>query len=119
LTKKDLKAKGPSGKMEQMGNGRTVFADETIIVAIKEQVSCDLDEESVILAMQDGMYYGLNEVAARIWHMIQQPSKVKEIRDAILGEFEVDQGLFEPDLQSFLWELASKNLIKVQDEVST
>ena len=49
-----------------------------------EQVSCELGDEAVILNLEDGAYYGLNEVAARVWKIVQEPRTVGEIRDALM-----------------------------------
>jgi len=91
------------------------LSGESTVVAAKEQVSCSLADEAVILDLKAGVYYGLNEVGARVWHLIQEPKNISEIRDAILQEFDVDPNLCERDLLVLLRELASKELIKVQD----
>jgi len=40
--------------------------------------------EAVILDLKSGVYYGLNDVGTRIWHLIQEPKTLNEIQDAIL-----------------------------------
>ena len=47
------------------------------VVAAKEQTSCDLDGESVVLDMSSGKYYGLNSVGSEVWNLIQQPRTVR------------------------------------------
>ena len=93
-----------------------LLSGESTVVAAKEQVSCSLADEAVILDLKAGVYYGLNEVGARVWHLIQEPKNVSEIRDALLQEFDVDPNLCERDLLVLLQELAGKDLIRVQDE---
>ena len=56
--------------------------DDTVIVS-GSQISCKLAEESVILQLEEGMYYGLNSVGARIWELVQEPRTVREIRDLL------------------------------------
>lgn len=58
--------------------------------ASADHVACDLDDETVLLSLRTGEYYGLNEVAARVWKLIQQPATVDEILSALLAEFEAD-----------------------------
>jgi len=88
----------------------------SIIGATKEQVACDLAGEAVILNLKDGTYYGLNSVGARIWHLIQEPKTVDEIRDAVLKEYDVEPDRCERDLMALLQELAAKELIEIRDE---
>ncbi|MGH9865973.1 MAG: PqqD family protein, partial [Candidatus Acidiferrales bacterium] len=49
------------------------FTNDAIIVATKQQVSCELGEEAAILNMKNSVYYGLDPVGARIWRLLQQP----------------------------------------------
>ncbi len=91
---------------------------ETTIVAIPDQVSSDLQGEAVILSLRDGTYYGLNEVGARIWHLIQQPIAVRSICATLLEEYDVEPAQCERDLLTLLDDLAAHNLIEVQRAVS-
>ena len=88
----------------------------SIIVASKEQVSCDLAREMAILDVKSGTYYGLNAVGAWIWQLIQEPRTVYEVCDALLKEYEVEPERCERDLLALLQELADKGLIEVKDE---
>lgn len=58
------------------------------IVASKEHISCNLDDEVVLLSLQTGEYYGLNIVAASIWTLIQEPRPVSGVRDTLLLEYD-------------------------------
>jgi hypothetical protein len=88
------------------------------VVAAKEQVSSDLAGEAVILDFKSGVYYGLNEVGASIWNLIQEPKTVNEIRDAILEEYEVEPEQCDRDLKELLKQLADKGLIEVRNETA-
>ena len=47
------------------------LAPNTTVVAIADQASVDLDDEAAILNLKTGVYFGLNEVGAWIWRLIQ------------------------------------------------
>src|SRR3989441_12784257 len=100
---------------------KTVSTSSTIlhasrIVVAKEIVSCDLAGEAAILNLQNGVYYGLDPVGARIWNLIQESSKtVTEIRDTLLEEYEVEPERCEGDLLALLQKLADAELIEVKD----
>ena len=83
------------------------------VVATREQISCDLVGEVVILDLKSGVYYGLDAVGARIWSLIQEPMAVSDIRDIILAEYEVDADRCARDLLALLGELAAVALVKV------
>ena len=93
-----------------------MISENSKVVATKEQVSADLGGEVVILNMKNGVYYGLDPVGARIWSLVQDPTTVKVLRDAIFNEYDVDADRCERDLLVLLQDLASNELIEVKDE---
>ena len=87
----------------------------SIVAAASQQVSADLHGEAVILDLERGRYYGLNEVGARVWSLVQQPRVVSEIRDCILGEYAVDRDRCEADLMALLSQLLEKRLVELRE----
>ncbi len=84
----------------------------SILAASDDQVSTTVGGEVVILGMHDGMYYGLDAVGARVWPMLQSPSRVADIVDAIVGEFAVDAETCERDLLVLLEDLVGRGLAR-------
>ena len=77
------------------------IADEFILVPIRQTVG---DLESI---------YTLNEVAARIWELIDGKKKVREIKEKIVEEFRVTPEEAEKDLLEHLQQLEGiKAIIK-------
>lgn len=92
-----------------------IISGRSIAVAVKEHLSCDLAGEAVILNLKSGVYYGLDHLGARIWNLIQKPAIVKEIRDTLLKEYDVQPDTCERDLLALLERLAAEGLIEVRD----
>lgn len=93
----------------------TTISKDSVVVAVKSQVSCQVDGETVVLHFDKGLYFGLNEVGTLVWNQVQQPRKVQEIRDAILHEYDVSNEQCERDLFILLEELSEKGLVEVRD----
>lgn len=93
----------------------SIGLDSTVRVG-KDQVSTPLADEVVILQLEQGVYYGLNnEVGVKIWGLLQQPRRVEQIRDALVREYEVSPKRCEEDLVALLRELARERLVEVKD----
>ena len=89
------------------------LSNASIVTAVKEHVSCDLDGESVILNVTNGVYYGLNAVGGRIWALLQEkPRSIEQLRQVLLDEYDVDPQQCETQLVALLQDLESKGLIK-------
>jgi hypothetical protein len=88
----------------------------SVVTATKDQVSCDLTGEAAILNLNDGIYYGLNEVGARIWSLLSEPIAVSHIRDQLEREYDVESRRCEKDLLELLNKLEEAGLIEVRNE---
>ena len=95
---------------------RANISDTSTVIAVQDQVSTNLEDEAVILNLKDGVYYGLNDLGARIWNLLQEPRTVRKIRDILLEEYEVEPERCQQDLLQLLGELAAKGLITIENE---
>ena len=91
---------------------------DSIVVVSKDQVSSDLAGEIAILNLKAGAYYGLDDVGARVWNLIQEPKRVSEVRDAILEEYDVEPDRCEHDLIALLEKMAAEELVEIKDEAT-
>lgn len=85
-----------------------------VVAVVPEQVSCDIHDEVVVLNVRDGVYYGLNPVAARVWELLQRPRPVATIRNMLLEEFDVDSDECTRNLLDLLTQLKEWDLIEVR-----
>jgi hypothetical protein len=90
----------------------------SVLVASRDQVSADLSSNTsgsiVILSLKDGMYYELKEVASRVWSLIQQPTSIQAVLDALLEEYEVEAGRCEADLIALAEDLSKRGLVEIK-----
>jgi hypothetical protein len=92
------------------------ISQNLIIKAIQEQLSSEVSGEAVILELNSGVYYGLNETGAIIWQWLQEPKKVSEIRTLILTEYDVEPEKCDRDLEAILKEMLAAGLIEIVNE---
>lgn len=88
---------------------------KTIVVAVKSLTSADLEGEVVVLDMESGQYYGLNEVGARILELVQEPQSVEAIVEALSKEYDVEKSRLEQDVVGFLQDMESHRIIEVHE----
>ena len=70
-------------------------------------------DESVMLSVEAGLYYGLNSVGRYIWEQLESPTSLAELRDRICAEFDVDAASCEADLQRFVDDLRQQDVVRV------
>jgi hypothetical protein len=98
---------------------QTKLLRDSIVNVAGEQVSCDLAGEMVILSVQSGQYFGLNEVGARIWNLIQEPKTVDAVLEALLQEYDVTPDRLEGDVLTLLEQMAINKLIEIKNGKSS
>ncbi len=87
-----------------------------IISPAPDQTFSALDGEAVILNIASGVYYGLNEVGARIWELIQEPRSFGELQDALLAEYDIQPEACAHELTKILRELKDAQLVEMNNE---
>jgi hypothetical protein len=90
------------------------LSESSRIVASKDQVSSDLAGEMAILNLKSGVYYGLDPVGSRLWTLVQKPTTFAEIRDTLLGHYDVARATLESDIRELLNQLAEHGLVEIQ-----
>ncbi len=83
-------------------------------VSIPPQVMArTVGDETVILDLASGTYFGLDPVGARIWELIGEGKTLAEICEQMLDEYEVTREELERDTLRLAGELAEQGLINI------
>ena len=70
----------------------------------------ELDSEAVLLNLDTGVYFGLNEVGTRIWGLIHQHGALRKVFEIMREEYEVAPDVLERDLLGLAGHLCEKGL---------
>ena len=73
----------------------------------------DLDGEAVVLELESGRYFGLNETGTRMWLLLQEHGSVEAALRALLAEYDVAEERLRQELLSFVETLSSQRLLLV------
>ena len=88
----------------------------TLYRASSKHLYSQIDAEAVILDINSGTYYGLNEVSNRVWQLLQVPTSEDRLLELLLEEYEVTPEKASADLQDLLQDLSSNGLVEVVNE---
>ena len=81
------------------------------IIVPDEVVAREVGDETMLLDLASGTYFGLDAVGARIWQMLEAGNTPAEACDAILADYDVERSIVERDVGALLGELAERRLI--------
>jgi len=65
----------------------------------------------VLLSVDDGSYFSLNEVGALVWNLCDGDRTLAEVVDGVCAEFDAAPEEVTPDVVSLVDDLASEKLL--------
>lgn len=86
---------------------------DTIISRNLDIDDTEIDGDKVMMNLDKGQYFMMNEVGSRIWDMVEESMSVKVIIDTLCGEYEVDENTCKDSVVEFLGVLSNADLISV------
>ena len=89
---------------------------DSVILKNKEIDDTDLDGEKVMMDLDKGKYYLMNEVGSRIWELVDEEITVGELIKVILNEYEVEQNQCEAAVINFIRSLSNSDLVKIKNK---
>jgi hypothetical protein len=94
-------------------NGMEQISRDSSVKVREDVISRELEGEAVILNLETGTYFGLNEVGTRIWSLLQEHGSLSKVLDTIQQEYEATPQVLESDLFRLIEELRAKGLVSI------
>lgn len=80
----------------------------------KDIIVQELEGDAILLNIQDGMFFGLNPVARRMWELLSELGQAEKVLKQLLQEYETSEEQLRQDLVDFIEKLRSKGLVEIQ-----
>ncbi len=84
---------------------------DTVLLIPPQVMSRLVDDETVLLDLESGMYFGLDGVGKRIWDSVTEGCSIGEIAKIITTEYEVDAERAKADVIAFTNDLVERGLL--------
>ena len=79
-----------------------------------QMLSTELDQETVLMSIDAGAYYGLKGTAQCIWEQLETPLTFSALVARLVEEYEVSPEACAADLAGFLAEMEREGLLRVE-----
>ena len=91
-----------------------MLADPLVLISrVADQLSVELDGEIAILNLKSKLYFGLTDVGAFIWNLLETPTSLAALGTAVSEQFDVDIEQAIADAERFLAELDLAGLVTI------
>ena len=100
---------------------KTQPSESDVTVALTSLVSrndaivfTDLDDIIVMMDVDEGQYYELDQIGARIWTLLETGRSAADLCDALSAEFDVDPDTCRRDTLEFLQTACTMRIVHIQ-----
>ncbi len=94
-------------------NDKLMMDLKDIVEANSNLMMADLEGEAVLLNIQTGRYFGLNEVGTTVWSLLKTPCSIEDILQHMQELYEVSSDALQEDLLQFLADMEKRNLLRI------
>lgn len=78
-------------------------------------VSAELDNETVLLNVETGIYFGLDEVGSQIWTLLLAGQEQQAIVAHLLDVYDAEPSVVQTDVAEFIESLTAKGILCLDD----
>jgi hypothetical protein len=89
------------------------------VCRIGDVLDVDMDGELVMMNIEQGRYFGLNQTGTRIWALLAEPVVISDLCYKLMAEFNVDQKQCEQEVVAYLENLLTRGLLQVVTDGSS
>jgi hypothetical protein len=90
----------------------TISLDDTPTIG-EDVVFRELEGEIVILNLEKGEYFGVDDVGTRVWTLFAEGRSLRQVADIMVSEYDVPRETVAADLLRLTGELISHGLIHI------
>ena len=86
---------------------------DAVVSQGEDQVFTIVDGEAVLMSVQNGKYYKLDDIGTRVWALIETPTSLAALCDRLVQEYNVERDVCQAEVMSMLERMMQQNLIRL------
>ncbi len=90
------------------------FSPQDKLLRVQHILATELDQETVLMSIDAGAYYGMAGTARGIWQKLAAPISFAALVNQLVEEYAVSPEACAADLQRFLAHLEQEGLLRVE-----
>ena len=87
------------------------ISSNTILQQNDSLITSEIDDELLILDSKTGEYFKIDPIGLSIWKLLTEPTKVQQLLDKLVEDFEVEEAQCKADTLPFIEMLVEKEYL--------
>jgi Coenzyme PQQ synthesis protein D (PqqD) len=92
---------------------KSQIGDATMISRSPSVVTTEVDGEIVMMSIEKGRYFGLDDIGSDIWKRIEPPCSLATLVDGLAAAYEADRATIAADVQSLLGRMVEQDVVRL------
>lgn len=88
-------------------------ADTTMISRSPAVLTAEVDGEIVMMSIERGRYFGLDDIGSDIWKRLDTPCSFAELVDRLSGDYAADRATIAADVRALLGRMAEQDVVRL------
>ena len=103
----------PVENHSQTADTASAIADTTVISRSPSVLTAEVDGEIVMMSIEQGRYFGLDDIGSDIWKRIEPPCSFVELIDQLVVDYAADRATIASDVQALLARMAQQDVVRL------
>ena len=103
----------PTDSTENPAGISRPIADGTMISRSPSVLAADVQGEIVMMSIEKGQYFGLDDIGSDIWKRIEQPCSFAALIDGLAAAYDADRGTIANDVRLLLDKMAAQDVVRL------
>jgi hypothetical protein len=94
-------------------DGAPSVSDATLISRSPSVLAAEVDGEIVMMSIEQGRYFGLDDIGSDIWKRIEQPCSFAALVDGLVADYDAERGTIAADVTALLARMAEQDVVRL------
>jgi Coenzyme PQQ synthesis protein D (PqqD) len=100
-------------QVENTANAAAQVVDSTVISRSPSVLTAEVDGEVVMMSIERGRYFGLDDIGSDIWKRLDQPCSFATLVDRLVADYDADQATIAADVEALLGRMAAQDVVRL------
>jgi hypothetical protein len=94
-------------------SGDAILTDATMISRSPSVLTAEVDGEVVMMSIEQGRYFGLDDIGSDIWKRLEPPCSFAELVDRLVADYEADRATIAADVRVLLGNMVKQDVVRL------
>ncbi|RBP49934.1 PqqD family protein [Arenicella xantha] len=97
---------------------RKMTKEDRILQRNNDLIHANMGEETVLMSLSNGEYYGINDVGSTIWNLLENSLSVQQLIIQLTDIYGISEEQCNREIGGFLDDMEEKGLLIIEEQAS-